>query len=69
MEELNFIEMMDTIMISVYKITQEQLDVLFEFASDEELRIMINILSVEGSISTFTEKRKALEIKHKYLNK
>lgn len=69
MDESFFIETMDAIMISVYKITQEQLNKLFDLASDEELENMVKILSVNGSTSTFTQKRKSLEIKHKYLNK
>ena len=69
MDELFFIEKMDSIMIGVYKITQQNLDLLFDAATDEELKIMIEALSNEESTSTFTQKRKAIEIKHKYLNK
>lgn len=67
MEALDFIKVMDGIMILAYKITQEQLNLLFDEASDDELSTLVGVLTVDENKATFTQKRKGLEIKHKYL--
>ncbi len=71
MKQLNFVQIMDNLMIEVFKITKEQLDILFELATEEEIQEMMQAISLdeENSKSTISKKRKALEIKHKYLNK
>lgn len=71
MKQLNFVQIMDNLMIEVFKITKEQLDTLFELATEEEIQEMMQAISLdeENSKSTISKKRKALEIKHKYLNK
>jgi hypothetical protein len=62
-----FTDIMDEVMMSVYKLSKEELNFLFDKAKDDELKLMLRALSQITTSSSFTDKRKALEVKHKYL--
>jgi hypothetical protein len=66
-QPINFVDIMDELMMSVYKLSKEELDFLFDNAEDRELKLMLRALSQVTTSSSFTDKRKALEVKHKYL--
>lgn len=56
-------DLIDDILVGGFNITDDELDFICEHATDEEMDSF-----VLGEIATFTEKRKALEIRNKYLD-
>jgi len=51
----------------LFNITDDEYDFICENASDEELDVFLSGLGGLDSEPTFTEKRKALEMRNKYL--
>jgi hypothetical protein len=58
-------DIFDDYVKGLYNITDEEYDFLAEKMSHEEMDIFVSVFN--GSNTTFSEKRKALEIRNKYL--
>lgn len=70
-EEIHFkgaggiLDAFDDFVKGLYNITDDEYDFLAEKMNDEEMEIFVNILG--RTKVSFSEKRKALEIRNKYL--
>lgn len=51
-----------------FNITDKEYDFICENATDEDLDLFLNGFGGLDSAPTFTDKRKALEVRNKYLN-
>lgn len=56
-------DLLDDMIVSQFNITDDEFDFICEHATDEELEVFT---LMEGA--PFSERRKALEIRHKYVN-
>lgn len=64
----NFIGLMDILHCTAYNVTIDEIEELCEQATDEEINIVAAGLGGLDTSSTFTEKRRALEVRNKYVN-
>ena len=64
----DFIGLMDILHCTAYNVTIDEIEELCEHATDEEINVLSVGLGGLGTNSTFTEKRRALEIRNKYVN-
>ena len=64
----NLIDVMDDIMLSSYNITEDEMDFIYKYSDSEEHEIFIDGIDGFSNVSTFTQKRSALEIRNKYLD-
>ena len=59
----------DDVVKGMFNITDEEYDFICENATDEDLDMFLEALGGLETESTFTQKRKGLEIRNKYLEK
>ena len=64
----DFIGLMDILHCTAYNVTINEIEELCEQATDEEINIIATGLGGLDTSSTFTEKRRALEVRNKYVN-
>ena len=64
----NLIDVMDDIMLSSYNITEDEMDFIYKYSDSEEHEIFIDGIDGFSNVSTFAQKRSALEIRNKYLD-
>jgi hypothetical protein len=62
-------DVFDNAIKGLFNITDDEYDFICENASDEELDVFLSGLGGLDSEPTFTEKKKALEMRNKYLDK
>ena len=60
-------DLFDGAIYTLYNITSDELDVICENATDDELDLFVSSMGTIDSSSTFSEKRKGLEIRNKYV--
>ena len=63
----DFVGLMDIMYCTAFNVTIDEIEQLCEQATDSELNIINNGLGSLDNGSTFTEKRRALEIRNKYV--
>ena len=63
-----FVSLMDILHCTAYNVTIDEIETMCEQASDEEINIVAAGLGGLDTPSTFTEKRRALEVRNKYVN-
>ncbi len=62
-------DMFDNVIKVLFNITDDEYDAIAENASDEELNVFLSALGTIEKGSTFTERRKALELRNEMLIK
>lgn len=60
-------DLFDGAIYTLYNITSDELDVICEKATDDELDLFVSSMGTIDTSSTFSEKRKGLEIRNKYV--
>lgn len=63
----DFIGMMDILHCTAYNVTVDEIETMCEQATDEEINILASALGGLNTSSTFTEKRRAIEVRNKYV--
>lgn len=68
----DMIDLIDNVLKTALNITDDELDYMLEVATDEEVEaitLMIGSVKLDGEVNltTFDQRRKALEIRNKYL--
>ena len=63
----DFVGLMDILYCSAFNVTIDEIEQLCEYATDSELNIIHDGLGSLDDGSTFTQKRRALEIRNKYV--
>ena len=63
----NFISLMDLLYCNAFNVTISEIEQICEQATDDELNIIVIGLGTLNSSSTYNEKRRALEIRNKYV--
>ncbi len=58
----SFGDLIDISLINVFRITEDEYDFLLDNISDEEIKIFLGVIDGFDSKSTFTEKRRGLEL-------
>jgi len=61
------LDLMDNVVKAGFNITDDQFDFICEEATDEELDALTEVL-FDDSMATFSQRRKAIEIRNKYVN-
>lgn len=64
----DFIGLMDILHCTAFNVTIDEIETMCEQATDEEINIIASGLGGLDTNSTFTQKRRALEIRNKYVN-
>ena len=64
----DFVGLMDILYCTAFNVTIDEIESLCERATDDELNIINDGLGTLDDTSTFTQKRRALEIRNKYVN-
>lgn len=62
-------DLFDNLIKSLYNITDEEYDFIAEHSTDEEIDVFVSALGNDERPSTFSERRKALELKNRMLEK
>ena len=60
-------DLMDNVVKAGFNITDDQFDFICEEATDEELDALTEVL-FDNSMATFSQRRKSIEIRNKYVN-
>jgi hypothetical protein len=60
-------DLFDSLIYTLYNITSDELDVICELATDEEMDDFISGMGTVDVEATFIEKRKSLEVRNKYV--
>lgn len=60
-------DLFDDMIKQLFNITDDEYDFIASEATDEELNIFLSALGSLDTPSTFTERRKSLEVRNKYL--
>ncbi len=60
-------DLMDMAIYVLYNITSDELDIICELCTDEEMNQFVSGLGSLDTSPTFTEKRKGLEVRNKYV--
>lgn len=60
-------DLFDGAIYTLYNITSDELDVICENATDDELDLFVSSMGTIDTNPTFSEKRKGLEIRNKYV--
>jgi len=63
----DFMGLMDILHCTAYNVTIDEIETMCEQATDEEINIVAAGLGGLDTHSTFTEKRRALEVRNKYV--
>lgn len=63
----DFIGLMDILYCTAFNITIDEIEKICEEATDDELNILISGLGKLNDKATFTEIRRALELRNKYV--
>ena len=64
----DFVGLMDILYCTAFNVTIDEIESLCKQATDGELNIINEGLGTLDDMSTFTQKRRALEIRNKYVN-
>ena len=64
----DFVGLMDILYCTAFNVTIDEMEQLCEQATDAEMNIINDGLGSLDDGSTFTEKRRALEVRNKYVN-
>ena len=62
-----FFDLVDNLIKTAFNITDEEYDYICEHATEEEIEEFVLALGSNEGPSTFTQRRRALEIRNKYL--
>jgi hypothetical protein len=60
-------DLFDDMIKQMFNITDEEYDFIAEHATDEDLSTFLEALGTLDTESTFTQRRKSLEVRNKYL--
>lgn len=60
-------DLFDSAIYSLYNITSDELDTICEHATDEEMDLFVLSMGTMESDATFSQMRKGLEIRNKYV--
>lgn len=67
--DIDIFDLIDDVIIGVYGITEEEYDYIASKLSEEELQFFCQvILTNEGELISYSDKRKMVELKNKYLS-
>ena len=61
------LDLFDGAIYSLYNITSDELDTKCNLCTDEEMDVFVGGLGTLKNESTFTERRKGLEVRNKYV--
>lgn len=64
----NMFDMFDSAIYTLFNITSDELDTICKLATDEEMDTFVSGMGTIDENATFTERRKALEIRNKYIS-
>lgn len=64
----DFVGLMDILYCTAFNVTIDEMEQLCEQSTDAEMNIINDGLGSLDDGSTFTEKRRALEVRNKYVN-
>lgn len=62
----SFFELMDMMFLPAFNVTAKEMDYISKKSTDEEIDIIISAIPLEG-VASFSIRRKALELRNKYL--
>jgi len=66
--EGNLINVIDDMIMSTYNITEGEMNFIYRYSDNKEHEIFMDGIDGISNVSTFTQKRQALEIRNKYLD-
>lgn len=64
----NLINVIDDMIMTTYNITEDEMNFIYRYSDNGEHEIFMDGIDGVSNVSTFTQKRMALEIRNKYLD-
>lgn len=64
----DLINVIDDMIMTTYNITEDEMNFIYRYSDNGEHEIFMDGIDGVSNVSTFTQKRQALEIRNKYLD-